>query len=271
MSEVVDAAAAAAAALAAARGGPALCVLLRVDGPDAGRRLLAWEDGRTAGSLGAVALDAAAAQLAREAFAEGGAHLRTIDGHDLFVETFRAPETLIIVGAGHIAVPLAALGVQLGFEVTVLDDRDEFAREERFAEGVRVQLADFERDPLAGVRIDARTSIALVTRGHRWDFDCLQRLLRNDAEPRYIGMIGSRRRARAALGALLEAGVARERLARVRAPIGLDIGAETPAEIALAIAAELVLARRGGTGEPLTTRERVLERLVPELLEHEAD
>ena len=271
MSDVVDAAAAAAAALAAGRGGTALCSLLRIDGAHAGQRLLRWEDGRAAGSLGDPALDAAAAELAVEAFAHGGAYLRTLEGGDVFIETFRPPEPLIIVGAGHIAVPLAALGAQLGFEVTVLDDRDEFARAERFAEDVRVRRAAFEEDPFAGVGIDERTSIALVTRGHRWDFDCLRRLLAADVTPRYIGMIGSRRRARAALGALLEAGVPRARLAAVHAPIGLDIGAETPAEIAVAIAAELVQARRGGTGEPLTKREQVLERLLPDVAEHEAE
>jgi xanthine dehydrogenase accessory factor len=270
LSEIIDAATAAAAALAAERGGPAVCVLLRTAGTDAGARLLCWEDGRSAGTLGDAALDLRARELAAEAFAEPGAYLRTIDGCDVFIETFRAPDSLVIVGAGHIAVPLAALGVELGFQVTVLDDRDEFAQPTRFAEHVAVRIADFSADPFAGVPIDGRTSVALVTRGHRWDFDCLQRLLRSDAEPRYIGMIGSRRRARAALLALLDAGVSRARLARVRAPIGLDIGAETPTEIAIAIAAELVQARRGGTGQPLAQQERVLERLLPDTVAHEA-
>ncbi|HSJ14795.1 MAG TPA: XdhC family protein [Longimicrobiales bacterium] len=270
MSDVIAAASAASAALAAELGGPAVCVLLRVDGEQAGRRRLVWEDGRAAGSLGEAALDDAAGALAQEAFATGRPALRTLDGRDIFVEVHRAADPLIVVGAGHIAVPLAALGVQLGFQVTVLDDRDEFARAERFAEGVDVQHADFEADPFADVAIDDRTSVALVTRGHRWDFDCLERLLRSDVQPRYIGMIGSRRRTRAALSALLAAGVPRARLAAVRAPIGLDVGAETPVEIAVAIAAELVQARRGGTGEPLTLRERVLERLLPEPVEHEA-
>jgi xanthine dehydrogenase accessory factor len=137
-----------------------------------------------------------------------------------------------------------------------------FATTDRFAAGVDVRRADFETDPFAGVRIDRRSYVALVTRGHRWDFDCLRRLLTAGLEPRYIGMIGSRRRVRAALGALLRAGYSREALSRVVAPIGLDIGAETPEEIAVAIAAELVLVRRGGEAVPRSAQERVLERLL---------
>lgn len=190
----------------------------------------------------------------------------------LYVETHRAPERLIVVGAGHIAVPLAGLGVQCGFRVLVLDDREEFATAERFADGVEVRRAAFDdADPFDGVPIDTRTSIALVTRGHRWDFDCLTRLLDAPARPRYIGMIGSRRRVRAAFLALRRAGVPRRELAAIHAPIGLDIGAETPAEIAVSIMAELIQVRRGGESESLARRARVLERLLPPSAEEKHD
>jgi xanthine dehydrogenase accessory factor len=121
-------------------------------------------------------------------------------------------------------------------------------------------------DPFRGLAIGPRTYIVLVTRAHRYDFDCLKQLIELEAEPRYIGMIGSRRRVRAAFHALLEAGIPRERLARVRAPLGLDIGAETPEEIAVSIAAELIAVRRGGSAlvASLSARENVLERLLPE-------
>jgi xanthine dehydrogenase accessory factor len=145
----------------------------------------------------------------------------------------------------------------------VLDDREEFATDERFDDDVVVRRADFERDPFAGVTIDEGTYIALVTRGHRWDFDCLRRLIEQEVQPRYIGMIGSRRRVRAAFHALLEAGTPRDVLARIRAPIGLEIGAETPAEIAVSIAAEIIAVRRGAeTAGSIGERERVLERLL---------
>ena len=103
-------------------------------------------------------------------------------------------------------------------------------------------------DPFRDVPIGPRTHVLLVTRAHKYDFDCLEHLLTRDPLPHYIGMIGSRRRVRATFQALLEAGIPRERVARVSAPVGLDIGAETPEEIAVSIAAELVALRRAGQG-----------------------
>ncbi len=249
--------------------GEALAEVLVVAGEAAGRRLLLFEDGRRTGTLGDRGLEDAAAALGARVLAEGGtAEERVVvaSGAEvvLFAAAHRPADRMIIVGAGHIAVPLADLGVRLGFEVTVLDDREEFATPERFDAAVRVMRADFEGDPFANVRLDGRSYVALVTRGHRWDFDCLRRLVAVGARPRYIGMIGSRRRVRAAFHALLEAGVPRAVLAGIRAPIGLEVGAETPTEIAVSIAAEMIAVRRGVEIESLTSRERVLDRLLPE-------
>jgi xanthine dehydrogenase accessory factor len=261
----LDAARAAARALA---GGPPVAVATGVHPPAlAGRRLLLYADGRSEGTLGDAALDEAARRHARAALDGAPPALHRLPHGAgeaaLFVEAHAAPEPLLVVGAGHIAVPLAELGVRMGFRVTVLDDREEFAVEHRFAPGVQVRRVDFESNPFAGARIDDRTYVALVTRGHRWDFDCLQRLLAMEPQPRYIGMIGSRRRVRAAFHALLEAGVPRARLEAIHAPIGIELGAETPMEIAVSIAAELIAVRRGAAPQSLTTRERVLERLLP--------
>lgn len=260
---------AARAALEALERGSDLAIVMVVEPAMlAGPRLLVEGDGVIRGSLGDAELDAAAHALAREALEGAAPFAREVPvsagARTLYVEAQRAPERLIVVGAGHIAVPLARLGSDLGFAVTVLDDREEFATEERFAPGIRVRRADFERDPFAGVAIAARSYVALVTRGHRWDFDCLRRLLALPARPCYIGMIGSRRRVRAAFHALLAAGVPRTDLARVHAPIGLEIGAETPEEIAVSIAAELIQVRRGASVASLTSKERVLDRLLPE-------
>jgi len=266
MTQPVSAARAAAAALAALGEGPPVCVVLVLEGAAAGSRLLCFED-RIEGTLGEPDLDAAATALARTALHTGERGLQRPElpgAPALFLEPVSPPDHLVVVGAGHIGVPLAALGAQLGFEVTVLDDRPEFATPDRFPADVQVRRVDFAGDPFVGVTIDQRTYLALVTRGHAWDFDCLRLLLQREVRPRYIGMIGSRRRVRAAFGALLGAGIARERLALLRAPIGLDIGAETPFEIALSIAAELVLTRRGGTARPLTEKEQVLARLLPD-------
>ncbi len=116
--------------------------------------------------------------------------------------------------------------------------------------------------------------VVLVTRGHKYDYECLRHLLRTEVEPPYVGMIGSRRRIRAAFSQLQSEGLEREgtaserlerdRLSRVRAPIGLDIGAETPVEIAVAVLAEIILQWRGGTGAPLTDQERILDRFFKE-------
>jgi xanthine dehydrogenase accessory factor len=271
VSSVVSAVDAARAVLAVAGGAPAVAVVTAArDGAPPGR-LMVHADGTRYGGLGAEPLDEAGGRLAAAALDAGaaGAHealverVMSADGEWLLcAEAYFPPEHLVVVGAGHIAVPLARLGILLDFRVTVLDDREEFATTERFHDGVSVQRCDFAADPFAGIPLDSRSYVALVTRGHRWDFDCLQRLLKLDRRPRYIGMIGSRRRVRAAFHSLLEAGMPRSRLATVHAPIGLELGAETPAEIAVAIAAELVAIRRGAAVEGTAARERVLDRFL---------
>jgi xanthine dehydrogenase accessory factor len=232
-----------------------------------GRRLLVWED-RTAGTLGSAALDARAVAWAREALEAPGVEAQTHRALDmegarwtLYLEVHRAPPELVIVGAGHIARPLCRLCEMLGFAVTVLDDRPEFATRERFPEAARVLRADFA-DPLRDVQLGPSTHLVLVTRGHKYDYDVLRDVLRRRVELAYVGMVGSQRRVRAALQELAAEGIDRERLLRVHAPIGLDIGAETPEEIAVAVVAEIVRLRRGGTGASLRDRARVVERWI---------
>ena len=143
--------------------------------------------------------------------------------------------------------------------VIVADDRPEFATRERFPSADLVQAVDFQ-DPFATLPLHGLTHLVLVTRGHKYDYECLRRVLLSDVTPRYIGMIGSRRRVRATYQQLVDEGIPRDRLSAVRAPVGLDLGAETPAEIAVAVVAEMVLAWRGGTGSPLHESERILDR-----------
>lgn len=261
----VGLAAAARAALEARSGGRPVALVARADGSGDGRRVLVYGDHDSRGTLGDPALDRAARALGAELLAEDGAAVRTaeVEGHadvTLYAELHRRPARLFIVGAGHIALPLARLGVLLGFQVLVLDDREAFATEARFPDASRVIRADFA-DPFAGAAPATGDFVVLVTRAHRYDFDCLKKLVDSNALPRYIGMVGSRRRVRAAFRALLDAGVPAGRLAAVHAPIGIDIAAETPEEIAVAIAAELVAVRRGVTaGGSLRDRERIVER-----------
>jgi len=219
------------------------------------------------GSFGDADLDAAALALGtrrleeRRTSKEGVHELESATGPSLrvYVEAHHPHPDLVIVGAGHIAQPMCSMGAQMGFRVIVVDDRPDFATRERFPEADQVVRVDF-RDPFASVPIHSTSHVVLVTRGHKYDFECLRHLLKTEVEPPYVGMIGSRRRIRAAFSQLEGEDMPRDRLSRVRAPVGLDIGAETPVEIAVAVLAEIILQWRGGTGAPLMDQERILDR-----------
>lgn len=150
---------------------------------------------------------------------------------------------LVVVGAGHVAVPIAQVGQLMDFDVVVIDDRPLFANAERFPGVSRIIVDDFDT-ALDSVPITPSTYVVLVTRGHAHDVRCLRRIIEKPAG--YIGMIGSRRRVYAVFKLLHDEGVPLDSLLRVRAPIGLDIKTETPGEIALSVGAELVKVRRGG-------------------------
>jgi xanthine dehydrogenase accessory factor len=252
---------------AAERGDTAgvVTVVAAADAQQLGRRMGRVHTGstlRTEGRLGSPALERVAADLIDEAIGDPRARdgLRTgPDGVEFYLEIRRPLRELVVVGAGHVAQPMAHLGSMLGYRVTVLDDRPDFATRERFPDADRLVRVDFS-DPFADVRIHQRSHLLLVTRGHKYDYECLIRALRTDPPPAYIGMIGSRRRVRATYVQLLDEGIDRSLLERIHAPVGLDIGAETPEEIAVAVAAELVMLARGGTGTSLKEVERVATR-----------
>ena len=263
MAEPLGARAAAEAIIAAQIAGETLVTITVVSGPGVGQRLLIYADGRELGDLGSAVINAKARAIAAQALRADQPELHQVEQATLFAEALRPTAPLVIVGAGHIAVPLAELGIMTGFDVTVLDDRDEFATQTRFNPAASVLRVDFS-DPFEAISLHARTYVILVTRAHKYDYDCLRRLLLMSDPPAYIGMIGSRRRVRAAFHGLAESGIGSDRIARVHAPVGLDIGAETPAEIAVSIAAELIRVRSGqGTGAPIAATERVLERFFP--------
>ena len=252
----------------------ACAVVVRLDGELTGARLLIGDDGLPRGSLGDPDLDERARAAALDALRADAHEAEAIvvgtpaGDARILVQVHRPPPELFIVGAGHISLPLARMARMAGFRVTVLDDREDFADAARFGDDVRVLRMD-PASPFSLARPDARAWVVLVTRAHRFDYDCLRELLRAEPLPRYVGMIGSRRRVRAAFTALLREGVARERLARVRAPLGLDIGAETPEEIAVSVVAEMIAVRRAAVerddaGAPLSAREGVLDRFFPE-------
>lgn len=161
----------------------------------------------------------------------------------LFVEPPSTVVQLLILGAGHIAVPLAAMAKMVGYEVTVVDDRPSFANTSRFNTADRVICDDFAK-VLESYNINQQTFVVIITRGHRYDKVCLRKVINQPAA--YIGMIGSRKRVRSLLADLVEEGVSKEALQRLHSPIGLKIGAETPEEIAVCILAELIKVDREG-------------------------
>ncbi len=176
--------------------------------------------------------------------AVGGASL------DVFFEVMPAPPKLIVVGAGHIAVPLVKMAKVLDFYVIVIDDRLLYANRERFPDADEVLVGDMAQ-LLKEMTITASCYIVLITRGHAYDEPCLRVVLPTPAK--YIGMIGSRRRIKACFQRFRdEDKISEELIEKVYAPIGLDIGTETPAEIAMAILGEVIKVRRGGTAASLS-------------------
>ena len=159
----------------------------------------------------------------------------------LFVDPIVGAQRLIIVGAGHIAVPLCALGAMLGFHATVIDDRASFANRERFPDADEIVVKEFTA-AIDSLALDGHCYLVSVTRGHSFDEEVVRAALMQPCG--FVGMIGSRRRVKATLERLGESGVPAERLADVHAPLGVAIGGETPEEIAVSIIAEIIRERR---------------------------
>ena len=169
---------------------------------------------------------------------------------DVFFEVTPSPPKLFVVGAGHIAVPLVKFAKVSDFRVTVIDDRILFANRERFPDADEILVGDMAAT-LKEQSITSSTYIVLITRGHKYDEPCLREIIHSPAK--YIGMIGSKRRVKACFQRFREEEkIAEEIIERVHAPIGLDINAETPEEIALSILAEIVKVRRGGKAQSLS-------------------
>jgi xanthine dehydrogenase accessory factor len=238
----------------------ALATVVRAPG-GAGAKLVVGHGGEREGTTGEAALDAEVVSRGMEAITSGRT-ARIFWPHkddpafEVYVEPYAPPAEVVICGAGHIAIPLASMAKFAGFRVTVVDDRALYANATRFPTADTILAEPFE-EALARTRITPLTAIVLITRGHKYDWDCLRAVI--DSRAFYLGMIGSQRRVRAALLGLEREGVTADRLARVSAPIGLDIGSETPEEIAVAILAEIIMARRGGTGRPLSSRRQQKE------------
>ena len=175
------------------------------------------------------------------------------DGVRIFLNVLRGEDRLLICGAGHIAIPLARFANDIGFSVTVLDDRSDFAHPSRFPDCTTV--AENFTIALQNMSLGPSTYVVIITRGHEHDVDCLMEILPRQAA--YMGLIGSRRRVHFVLQWLEEKGFSRERLKAVFTPIGIPIGAESPEEIALSIVSELVCVRHKGSAQARALRAAV--------------
>jgi xanthine dehydrogenase accessory factor len=226
-----------------------------------GAKMLAYADGRTAGTIGGGCYEHDALGKAREAIRLGRPELvhYTLNDDlaadsglicggqmDVYIEPLVPASHLYLVGAGHVAHELARVAETVGFQLHVLDDRAKFASEERFP-GAEVVVDDIPQW-LSDAALPPSAYVVVVTRGHRYDLDAMRALV--GRETRYLGLIGSRAKVHKIFEALRAEGVPAEQLDRVHAPIGLDIGAVSPAEIAVSIAAELIAARSGRLAEP---------------------
>jgi xanthine dehydrogenase accessory factor len=178
-------------------------------------------------------------------------------GLDYFYDSLLPVEKLLILGGGHVGAALATLALPLGFTVWLADDRSGVASEGRLPAGVGLLTGSFP-EIVENFPLDPSSYVVVVTRGHSHDLECLRSLLRKDCL--YIGLIGSARKTRLILGRLEEDGFSREKVAGLCAPVGLDIGAETPAEIAIAILAEMIAFRRNSPLLPVFLESRLNRR-----------
>lgn len=248
------------AAEAVAQGKPfALCTVVRVEGStprDVGSKMVVYADGHTAGTVGGGKMEALVIEAAVEAIAVGRSCLVSHQLHDVregdpgicggsievFCDVIAPQPVLLLVGAGHVAMPVAQIAHMSGFRVVVVDDRADMASEERFPRAAERIAADIV-GTLREYPITPNTYVVIVTRGHALDEEALREVI--DAPAAYVGMIGSRRKVKVIMDHLREDGIDEHLIQRVHSPIGLDIGSETPAEIAVSIVAELIAARRG--------------------------
>lgn len=260
----------AAAASLQAGEAAALLTIVRASGSTprrAGAKLLLRSDGSIVGTIGGGAMEEAALADARAALASGQPMLGHYDaGSDaaslglcggnieVSIEVLQPAPRLLIIGAGHIARPLATMATLAGMDVTVVDDRPDWATPARFPSAVALHTIAYDRatETLAPLPVAITPATAVVVATWGWDEPALRQVLPSPAY--YVGLVGSRRKRALLSEKLLAHGVTPQQLARLRSPIGLDLGGETPGEIALAILAEIQLARSGHSGRSLSIR-----------------
>jgi len=240
-------------------------VVAHDDAPELVGRALVVDRDTVVGSTGVAGLDAAMVEAARAGLATGETGLRHVgpegerraDDVTVLVESFAPRPRLIVFGAIDFAAAVVSVGAFLGYRVTVCDARERFATAARFPDADEI-VVDWPHRYLAATEVDERTAVCVLTHDPKFDVPVLEVALSTTAG--YIGVMGSRRTHEDRLARLREAGVDEAALARLRSPIGLDLGARTPQETAVSIAAELVMDRHGGSGRRLTETDGPIHR-----------
>lgn len=234
-------------ALVAARVPVAVATVVRGDG--VGSKLLVLPDGvEGEGSFANLGLAQVVESAAREALRTEKSGVHVLGATEVFIDVYPLPPQLVIVGAVHIAQALVPLAKTLGFHVVLVDARAALATRERFPDADEIMIA-WPDDAFARLRVTPKTFIAILTHDPKFDEPALLGALATDAQ--YIGAIGSRRTNEERRERLLAAGVTEEQIARLRGPIGLDLGGGTPEEMALSIAAEMIAVKNGRSGGSL--------------------
>lgn len=236
-------------------GGRRVVIVAPLDGR--GDRLVVFERGQRAGTLGDPGLDAAAMAAAARYFAGGrsGTEVVTAGGVKgrLYFELHAPPATLVVFGATHVAMPLVEMGRVLGLRTVVVDGRERFATRERFP-AVDELIVGMPSEIAERLSLGPQSLVVLLSHDYKYDLPVLRAVLASEAG--YVGCLGSARRGRAMLDFLAEQGVAAEQLARVRIPVGLDIGARSASEIAVSVLAEALAVTRGRPGGAMRDRAR---------------
>lgn len=236
-------------------------------GPPVGSRMVVWAD-RVDGGLGSRRLDDAVAERARGMLEQGQTGIQRLGadgerrGDDLavFVASYQPPPRMFVFGAIDFAAAVVRIGKFLGYRVTVCDARPVFATRARFPEADEL-VVDWPHRFLDTAAVDGRTVMCVLTHDPKFDVPLLVKALRTDAA--YIGAMGSRRTHDNRLALLREAGLTDAELVRLRSPIGLDLGARTPEETAVSVAAEIIALRWGGTGAALADLDTPIHREAP--------
>ena len=260
--------------LGAYRGGKPVALATLLKPPkgsklQVGAKLLVREDGTRMGTLGSARLDDEAAKSGLPLMAYGKEHyLKTADGAEVFLEAYTTPAKLVLMGGGHVNKAVSALAKSVGFRIYVIDDRPEFANPERFPMAEATIVKDYA-EGLGDVPINTNTFIVVGTRGHREDDRALAAAALTPAG--YVALMGSKRKVILIYEELLKRGISVERLRQIHSPVGLDIHARTPEEIAVSIVAELIQFRLGGTGASMKLEERRLVKIVEKVRKQQED